>query len=204
MAARGRPKSDEKRQQILDASADLFTEQGYERTSLEQVAERAGVSKQTIYNNFPSKEALLRAGILRKCEEALIAGTDLDLTLPPTEFLPLFAERFISSLTEEGPLAVYRLVMTESQRHPEVGVAFYDSGPLPVITALAQYLKVATERRELTVQEPLMAAAQYLFSINGFTVDMALVGISEEARLFPTARYVEYCTETFLRAYAAS
>lgn len=204
MAARGRPKSDEKRQQILDASADLFTEQGYERTSLEQVADRAEVSKQTIYNNFTSKESLLRAGVLRKCEEAMIAGEDLDYSLPPSEFLPLFADRFISSLTEEKPLAMYRLVMTESQRHPEVGVAFYDSGPMPVMKALAEYLKVATDRGELNVQEPLMAAAQYLFSINGFTVDMALVGISEEARPFPTEAYVEHCTASFLRANAAN
>ena len=70
--------------------------------------------------------------------------------------------------------------------------------------ALAEYLKVATDRGELNVQEPLMAAAQYLFSINGFTVDMALVGISEEARPFPTEAYVEHCTASFLRANAAN
>ncbi len=204
MAGRGRPRSDEKRQQILNAAAELFTREGYERTSLEQVAEEAGVSKQTIYNNFPSKEALLRAGILRRCEEALIAGEDLDFTLPPQAFLPLFADRFISSLTEEKPLAMYRLVMTESKRHPEVGIAFYDSGPKPVMESLARYLAEATARRELAVEEPLMAAAQYLFSINGFTVDMALVGLSEAARPFPTSSYVDHCTRCFLRAYAVA
>ncbi|NND68228.1 MAG: TetR/AcrR family transcriptional regulator [Halioglobus sp.] len=204
MAARGRPKSDEKRQQILAAAAQLFTGQGYERTSLEQVAVEAGVSKQTIYNNFPSKEALLRTCILHRCEEANIAGEDLDFSLPPEQFLPLFAERFISTLTEAQPVAMYRLVMAESERHPEVGEAFYESGPKPVVTALADYFERATARGELAVDQPMMAATQYLFMIKGFTVDMALVGIAEEARPFPTDSYVQYCTDLFLRANAVA
>ena len=67
MAARGRPKSDQKRQQILTAAADLFTTQGYANTSLEQVAEAAKVSKQTIYSHFDGKSDVLKAGIKRRC-----------------------------------------------------------------------------------------------------------------------------------------
>ncbi len=63
MVTRGRPKSDKKRQQILDAAAQLFASQGYTNTSLETVAAAAGVSKQTIYSHFSSKQEVLREGV---------------------------------------------------------------------------------------------------------------------------------------------
>jgi TetR/AcrR family transcriptional repressor of mexJK operon len=201
MAGRGRPKSDEKRLKILDAAAELFTSKGYERTSLEQVAIEAGVSKQTIYNNFPSKEALLRECIQLRCEEARITGEGLDYSLVPAQFLAMFAERFISTLTEGQPLAMYRLVMTESPRHPEVGLSFYESGPEPIMAALTEYLERATQRGELLMEEPRMASAQFLFMIKGFSMDAALMCLSEESVPYTKAEYVKHCCDAFLRAY---
>ena len=203
MAGRGRPKSDEKRQRILDAAAELFTSNGYERTSLEQVAEQAGVSKQTIYNNFPSKEALLRECIQRRCEEAKITGEGLDWTLEPERFLAMFAKRFINTLTEGQPLDMYRLVLTESTRHPEVGLSFFETGPEPIMRALTEYLERATQRGELSVEEPRMASAQFLFMIKGFAMDNALMCLPEETVPYSKEEYVRHCCDAFLRAYAA-
>ncbi|MGB0732782.1 MAG: TetR/AcrR family transcriptional regulator [Pontibacterium sp.] len=54
--SRGRPS---KRQVILDAAKQLFIEQGYQGTSIDMVVKAAEVSKPTVYNNFPTKLALL-------------------------------------------------------------------------------------------------------------------------------------------------
>lgn len=44
---------------ILKAGTELFSEQGYEETTLEQICERADVSRRTFYNYFPSKQHLV-------------------------------------------------------------------------------------------------------------------------------------------------
>ncbi|GAB2028070.1 TetR/AcrR family transcriptional regulator [Lactovum odontotermitis] len=55
------PDLTDKQKQILQASLDLFSEQGFEATSTQQIAERAGVSTGLVYKKFPNKEALLAA-----------------------------------------------------------------------------------------------------------------------------------------------
>jgi AcrR family transcriptional regulator len=53
------------RDRILDAALDLFSENGYEATSLRQVAERVGITKASLYYHFPSKKEMLRALVER-------------------------------------------------------------------------------------------------------------------------------------------
>jgi AcrR family transcriptional regulator len=48
------------RDRILDAALDLFIEQGYEKTSLREIAERVGVTKAALYYHFSSKEEIIR------------------------------------------------------------------------------------------------------------------------------------------------
>ena len=49
---RGRSKSEEKRQLIIQAAGELFVEHGFEKVSMEGIAKFAGVSKQTVYSHF--------------------------------------------------------------------------------------------------------------------------------------------------------
>jgi AcrR family transcriptional regulator len=50
------------RERLVVAAVDLFTEQGYDATTVEQIAERAGVSKSTLFRHFPDKREILVAG----------------------------------------------------------------------------------------------------------------------------------------------
>lgn len=204
MALRGRPKSDKKREQILDAAGDLFTHRGYESTSLDELAAAAGVSKQTIYSHFESKADVLREGIARRCRRGLLTAQDLDFSLPPQQFLPEFAERFINTLLDDMALRMYRLCLTESERHPEVGQSFFDSGPKVVLAAISEYLRRASERGELNVEHPEMAAAQFLFMVKGKPVDSALLGVAEWPPGSTHEDYTHQCCEMFLRAYCST
>ena len=58
---------------ILDAAMRVFRRHGFRRSSIEQAAEEAGLTRQALYHHFPSKEALFRAGIERLYEQALAA-----------------------------------------------------------------------------------------------------------------------------------
>jgi AcrR family transcriptional regulator len=58
---------------ILDAAMRVFRRHGFRRSSIEQAAEEAGLTRQALYHHFPSKEALFRAAIERLYEKALTA-----------------------------------------------------------------------------------------------------------------------------------
>lgn len=70
--------ADENRTAILTAATALFVERGYDRTSLARVAERAGVSKATLFKQFPTKASLFEATVL-----ALGQAPDKAVTDPP-------------------------------------------------------------------------------------------------------------------------
>jgi AcrR family transcriptional regulator len=63
------------RTRILDAAITVFRRQGFRRSSIEQAAEAAGLTRQALYHHFKSKEALFRAVIERLYEDAFAAGT---------------------------------------------------------------------------------------------------------------------------------
>jgi AcrR family transcriptional regulator len=72
------------RERILDVALDLFTEQGFDGTSLRQIAEQLGVTKAALYYHFTSKDDILMALHLRLHEagrEALVQLTEEPVTL---------------------------------------------------------------------------------------------------------------------------
>src|SRR3546814_6941872 len=70
-ASPGRPKDLAKGAAILDAAKRMFTEHGFDRTSMDQIASEAGVSKLTVYSHFGDKEALFAAAVKSHCETRL-------------------------------------------------------------------------------------------------------------------------------------
>ncbi|MFT5710192.1 MAG: TetR/AcrR family transcriptional repressor of mexJK operon [Halioglobus sp.] len=201
MAILGRPKSDKKRQQILKTATDMFTAQGYANTSLDQVAAAAGVSKQTIYSHFSSKDNVLREGVKHQCMQAQLTVDQSDLSLSPEIFLPIFAARFVGTLLEDTALRMYRLCLNEGERHPELGLSFFESGPKLVIQALAQYLAAATARNQMQVSYPELAAAQFLFMVKGLPVEIALLNLQDQPYEISNEVYIEETCAMFVRAY---
>ncbi|NWG25212.1 MAG: TetR/AcrR family transcriptional regulator [Pseudorhodoplanes sp.] len=74
---------DEKRQAILDHSATLFARNGYDRTSMAEVASACGVSKALLYHYYASKETLLFDILRNHLQDLLDATEAVDRTLPP-------------------------------------------------------------------------------------------------------------------------
>src|ERR1700757_307347 len=97
---RGRPRDLLKREAILDAATALFYERGIAATTMEAVAERASVSKMTVYGHFPDKPALLSAVFERNIKA--IRLPDLEVGSDPSSSLAQlapFGERLVSFLT---------------------------------------------------------------------------------------------------------
>jgi AcrR family transcriptional regulator len=65
---------DERRSAILDAATAVFLRYGYKKTSMDDLARAAGLSRQGLYLSFATKEALFKAGVLRLVETTRAAG----------------------------------------------------------------------------------------------------------------------------------
>lgn len=122
-----RARGSESRQSILSAATSLFAERGFERSSLAQVAKRAGVSSATVYKHFPSKLSLFESVL-----DAL-AQTELPRVESLTRAgLQHFAMAYAELLLEDRTSALLRLLIAEAPHHPDLTRAFYErlKGPL--------------------------------------------------------------------------
>jgi AcrR family transcriptional regulator len=156
-----------KRRAILAAAAEVFLQHGYLGASMDEVAARAAVSKQTVYKQFGDKERLF-AEIILGTTAQLVDGltrayTDTlhDATDASRAFREL-ARRFLATLTQPGVLQLRRLVIAEADRFPEICQAWFDEGFHRTLVLLGEAMTELARRGILReVQDPTLAAYQF-------------------------------------------
>lgn len=142
----GRPKSEEKRTNILRAATQLFLDNGYSHTSMNLVAKQADVSKQTVYSHFQNKDALFTAVIGFKCEEYKLDKTNLQQAhLDLKQVMLLIGEQFCSLVQDPQVAAMYRVLIGEANTNPHIAKLFYEAGPQSTIHTLGQFIHDAPE-----------------------------------------------------------
>ncbi|HEX2918679.1 MAG TPA: TetR/AcrR family transcriptional regulator [Edaphobacter sp.] len=119
---RGRPPLDaHERRRILDGISAVFLEKGYERASTTEFARRARTSKQTLYGMFPSKADMFLAVMSRHTDQ-LFAEHHLHIASPEPikTVLTQMGEKILRMFTAPEFLALYRIVVAEAPRFPEL------------------------------------------------------------------------------------
>lgn len=202
MGLKGRPKSKEKRQQILQAAEYLFTRHGFEGVSMDLVAEQASVSKQTVYSHFQSKEKLFSATISQACEANMLSAAFIDENAPCEDMLLDIARRFINLLLSEGAIQVYRLAVGNAEQHPHLARLFYQAGPQHTICTVADYLARQHDIGTLNITDARQAACQFLSMVEGDMVIKAMLNMGKPLEK-PTQveDYLKNCVKLFVRAY---
>ncbi|MCW5659652.1 MAG: TetR/AcrR family transcriptional regulator [Burkholderiaceae bacterium] len=109
-------------QQLLDAALELFVEKGFAATRAEEVAQRAGVSKGTLYLYYPSKEELLKAVIREHLSSRIAAGAAAaeQHRGPVAELLREVFSRWWLEVFDSPTSGVFKLVITEVRNFPEI------------------------------------------------------------------------------------
>lgn len=149
---------------VLDAAEKVFIELGYAKTSMDSVAERAGVSKRTIYSNFRNKDALFAAVIAKRCEEILpgaLEGVDL-LTSDPEPVLVALATAFLKSIFSKPQINLYQTVVASARRFPGIGKMMYEGPIADSRTVFEQVLRAQAELGHLSIPDTRFAAAQLI------------------------------------------
>lgn len=157
-----------KRQVILQVARAAFLNQGYERTSMEGVAQAASVSKTTVYAHFPTKAEMFRAVVDEHCRAQMGLAAPLDWLPPdPAAALTLFARRWVEMLSWPDAVAMSRVVLAEVGRFPELREVILAAAVDPVHRALVAYLRRATREGQLSIDDPEFAADLFLNGLRG-------------------------------------
>ena len=154
--------SADKRAQILAGAAAVFAADGYEGASMARIALVAGVSKGTLYNHFDSKAALFTAYVSDKCDHYLAHVFDsTDHEGDPANVLRGIGKRMVQMMLSDIGLAIYRVVIAEAAKFPDLARGFFESGPARAISFMADWLAEETRRGRLSVIDPTFAAEQF-------------------------------------------
>lgn len=119
-----------KEQEIRDVAAEYFLAHGYAGTSISEMAREAGISKESIYRYFESKDALFWAVIdteLADYQQKLNANVPDSADLRGT--LLIVAETILTTLNSDRGLALRRLIFQQATVAPELGRHYFELGP---------------------------------------------------------------------------
>ena len=156
-------RSEQKRQQILEAGRELFMAQGFAETSMDQVTAKSGVSKATVYNHFPSKEILFEEAVRTRAEEVFAALPELDAQhVDPEEMLTQYFHSLLQVLLSEDGACMCFLLMLEGRRFPDNARLIYETGFGRGLREMAAYLKELDSEGTLSVPDTDWAATKLL------------------------------------------
>lgn len=148
--------------QVVAGAREVFLAEGFEGASVDLIARRAGVSKATLYSYFPDKRVLFIEVAKQECNSQ--ADRALNVTpgdLPIRDVLVGIAHKMMDFLTSPFAQRIFRICVAESDRFPELGRAFYMSGPRLMQDRLVEVFDQACARGELEIEDTRMAALQF-------------------------------------------
>lgn len=190
-----------KRDAVLDAAEAAFLESGYATTSMDAIAERAGVSKKTVYSNFGSKEDLFAEVIRRRCaavipdpiDEAAVRDRD------PEEVLLELSTEFLTNVFATSQVQLYQTVVAASRLFPKIGQVMFEGPILGSQAVFDRYLRDQARIGRLHFPNIDLAAAQ-LIALLKTNIHMQLL-FSQPVELSPAhiAELARASVNLFLR-----
>jgi AcrR family transcriptional regulator len=188
--------------QIIGAARDAFFEQGYDAVSMDEVAKRAGVAKQTVYSYYPSKDALFlavheseRVRFDRVLGAGPIAAPDAARARLQEAGLELLELLLSPSLR-----AMLRVTVMAAHRFPSLGKTVFE-GVQQRVGQLVEIFRRAMEDGVLQAEDPRVAAEQFTALIRGELFLHCLFDPSFNPSRAAKVRQVEQAVDCFLARY---
>jgi TetR/AcrR family transcriptional repressor of mexJK operon len=190
------PPTQDNRQRIIASAREAFMTEGY-RSSIDRIAQLAGVAKQTVYNHFPTKEALfdeMTRDNLNLFMVSLSGSPD-----NPRQTLLEFGRKYYESVLTGQCVAWIRMIAAEAPRFPEMAARSYQLGPVSMLEQLADFLRRAMELNKLRKDDPQLAAEILYGMLSGAERTRMLFGAEREP--YDQEKRVVAIIDCFMRAY---
>lgn len=165
-----------KRDVILKAALAGFLEDGFAGSSVNRIAENAGVSIKTLYRHFDNKDDLFVAVIQTACKANQGVEEPPWLNLPPLEGLTLAGSEHLAFVLSAEQLALYRVVTGEAQRFPELGQRYQAEVVGDRIARLIRYFDRWPKTLRTKIREPMRGAQTFRVLLQGDLLETAMLG----------------------------
>lgn len=187
---------------IVAAACRAFLEQGYDGTTMDLVAAEANVTKKTIYNHFPSKEALFEAVAASFCDK-ISSSVNLDSArnADVASSLKSFCHSLIGTLALPPGMDIYRLAIAQCRRFPEFGQNLISIGVARIEAPLVAFLNSKSAEEKLSFEDARLAARHLLGELTIVT-HRALLGQEIPLQSSSLDRYVSDVVVRFCKTYA--
>lgn len=201
-----RDRSADKRSSILNAAAEIFLNGGYLGTSMDDVAAKARVAKQTVYAHFSNKRDLFVAmvsALTNQASDRVHAGVpEFQEGDDLKRYLTNYAVRQLQIVLTPRIVRLRRLVIGEVSRFPELGEALYSGGPGRAITSLAAIFERLAECGVLAIRNPSLAASQFNWLVMSAPLNRAmLLGNDAIPSASELQKHAAESVQLFLAAY---
>ncbi len=202
------PAPQNKRQAILNAAADIFAEEGFAGASIDAIAARAGVSRQTIYNQLGDKDNLFKVVVSDITDRSSAGFFKVLDTFPVTpknleaELAEFSANLLRKAICDPNGRWLRKLVETEGDRFPELFETWKEYGPGKKYPAIAARLAQLALGGYLDLDDPALAARQYMALL---ATDLKIN--QQTGRPMPESEIDQMAadaTKTFIRAFGRS
>ena len=176
------PRVQRTRAAALAAARALFLRQGYAGTTMEEIAEQAGLTRRTLYNNYADKASLFTEIVndVITFAEQFAAGLRVEVVTGITRAnlrpgLEDLAQRLALGVVRPETVALRRMLIGEARSFPDIGREYFDRAPGQVLEALAVRFASLGRRGLLDVRDPKRAGAQFAYLVVGETLDRAIM-----------------------------
>jgi len=199
---RGRPVNEALGQTIIDAASELFVELGFQATTLDKIAQRAKISKLSIYRHFDNKEALFSAAIVAGCHQlfapqALLEGVDGSVE----DQLMAVGSLLLRTLLRSDVSSVEAMVMADKTNQKSLSKLHYEAGPAHVIAQIEALLRQLHAKQLLNVPDPLQSARLFAALFKGS--DLRMIARFDETRAEDDNEIEAYCRSAVAMFIAA-
>jgi AcrR family transcriptional regulator len=201
----GRPTLEEAAEledRLRRAAVDMFLERGFDRTTMEDVARAAGITKRTLYARYPDKQALFAAAI-----PWAFARQHWDEPAPETrrgdlvEALTAIARSAVARAVDPDIARLTRIVMMESTRFPEFAVSARSLTWSPRIRAVMEVLARHADEGAIVVDDVELAAEQFVAMVTHMPTMLAVFGIVRGRDVEEC--HIHHAVDLFLRGILA-
>lgn len=180
LGRRGRPANEALGPTIVDAACELFVALGFQATTMDKVAQRAKISKLSIYRHFESKEALFSAAIAARCHrfapQALFDWVDGSAE----EQLLAVGSSLLRTLLSPDVSGVEAMIMADKTNQKSLSKLHYQAGPAHIIAQMEALLRHMHAKAVLNVPDPLQSARLFAALFKGS--DLLLIARFDEGR----------------------
>ncbi|OOL18213.1 hypothetical protein AL01_05185 [Bombella intestini] len=193
-----------KYEQILQSAGQLFLQQGYERTSMSQIAQLAGVSKGSLYNHFENKADLFTA-FFEECSRTRLNTLKSVSQAPQPDLrtaLEQAAATIISLMIDPEAIGLYRIVVAEANEFPNLADTLWHYGVSRTLTGLSEWFAEKHAAGQLIIKDIDLAAEQFLTMCQTRIIHRSRLSLPVDTSQASIDGVASMVADSFLRMYA--